>query len=413
MDCSLLGSCGAAGVCACRPGWTGASCARADLLPLDVTRGYQNATASSWGGIPVLGADGRWHMFLTEMANQCPLLLFEANSMVVRAVSTTALPDGPYVHEETVLPPFHHNPTVVGPTPDGFYLMFFIGADNQSFAFDCTHGGMPPGAHPARVPSNNWISMAWARDPVAGPWEQRVVLDNTHTSDQSVWDCESQNPTAHVLANGTVVVVYRGNNCDHSAATLGEHLGVAVATNWTAPFVRDADPIVSPQSPMTNGSNNEDAFLWQELVDGSWHIVDHQQGVNNMCGREERGSACAAHFFSRDPHGPWRMSPDFVYSPNVMLSNGSAAVFQTRQRPQLLFDKETGAPTYLITGGSFDGDNGDENITTHTFFQQFRGSGSGGGGGGGGKNHNNNNKNNNNNNPGAATAADKRTAVRK
>jgi len=39
--------------------------------------------------------------------------------MVVRAVSAGTDAGGPYTHAETVLPPFHHNPTFVGPTPDG------------------------------------------------------------------------------------------------------------------------------------------------------------------------------------------------------------------------------------------------------------------------------------------------------
>ena len=38
-DCSLLGKCNV-GACICNKGWTGRSCARADLEPLDVKLGY-------------------------------------------------------------------------------------------------------------------------------------------------------------------------------------------------------------------------------------------------------------------------------------------------------------------------------------------------------------------------------------
>jgi hypothetical protein len=44
---------------------------------------------------------------------------------------------------------------------------------------------------------------------------------------------------------------------------------------------------------------------------------------------------------------------------------------QTRQRPQLLFDDVTDAPTWLITAGSFEGNNPDLQMLTHTFMQAF------------------------------------------
>jgi hypothetical protein len=50
-------------------------------------------------------------------------MMFEYDSTVVRAVSTTDSAGGPYKYVETVLPEFHHNPTFIGPTPDGYYLM--------------------------------------------------------------------------------------------------------------------------------------------------------------------------------------------------------------------------------------------------------------------------------------------------
>eukprot|EP00750_Incisomonas_marina_P008108 INCI15235.1.p1 GENE.INCI15235.1~~INCI15235.1.p1 ORF type:complete len:430 (+),score=59.30 INCI15235.1:234-1523(+) len=373
LDCSLLGTC-SQGSCECRPGWTGTVCARAHVEPLDISHGYQNATTSSWGGRAfqhVEDGEAQWYLMVTEIAKQCPLILFEQNSQVALTRSASKTAAGPYEHLEVVLPPFHHNPTFIGPTPDGMYLMFFIGANNASNVLDCTNG-VPPGSHQVQVPSNNWISMAWTTDPVHGQWQQRVILNSTG-GNQSAWNCESQNPTAHIMPNGTIVMVYRANNCDRSPATFGEHLGVAVAANWSSEFVRDEDPIVSPQSTLTHGSNNEDAFLWQE-GDGSWHFVNHQQGKNIVCGpspKDERGHSCGAHFFAENPHGPWHMSPDYVYSENVMLSNGSAARFQTRQRPQLIFDDATGAPTFLITSGSFEGNNPDLNMTTHTYFQKF------------------------------------------
>lgn len=126
-DCSLLGECTASGKCECDPGWKGEACGVADLLPLNDTAGYVNASAASWGGRPIF-SNGKWHLFVTEIARACPLILFMNNSAVVRAEADA--PQGPFVRREVVLPPFHHNPQVVGPTPDGFFLLFSIGRTN-------------------------------------------------------------------------------------------------------------------------------------------------------------------------------------------------------------------------------------------------------------------------------------------
>lgn len=153
---------------------------------------------------------------------------------------------------ETVLPPFRHNPSVIGPTPDGYYLLFFIGAGNASGEIDCTSGIPPVPLHP-NPPSNGYITMAATRDVVAGPWQQRVILrDNKPGDNQSSWHCTENNPSATVLPNGTVVLVFRANSC----TAHGEHLGVATAPHWSAEFVRDEAPIVDTASSV----NNEGAY---------------------------------------------------------------------------------------------------------------------------------------------------------
>jgi len=382
-DCSLLGKC-SGGSCTCFPGWTGVACSRADLAPLDPTLGYHNSSASSWGGRAILDPkSGRWQLLATEIARQCPLIMFEYNSQVIRAVSDGG-PGGPYRHAEVILPPFHHNPTIAGPTPDGMYLLFYIGADNVTNEQDCSGASLPFVPLPCsprctngsfarqNQDSNQYITMAWTADLVAGPWKQRVVLRDNHGNPNS-WHCSENNPAAHILPNGTVVLVYRANACNASAPTHGEHLGVAVADHWSAEFVRDDGFIMAPEDPaVSHGTNNEDPFLFA-LPDGSWHIVSHQQSAGNLCGTKDAGSSCGAHFWARNPHGPWTMSPEAVYDENVTLVNGSAARFQTRQRPQLVFAADGSyRPLFLFTSGSFDGSNDNLAITTHTYAHAFK-----------------------------------------
>ena len=220
-DCSLLGVCHA-GKCACDSGWVGEDCGVADLLPLRPNTGYSNDSAASWGGRPVFSG-GKWHLFATEIARQCPLILFMNNSQVIRAEATS--PQGPYTHKEVVLAPFHHNPQVFGPTPDGYYLLFSIGNTFEDAMQIRCEAGVPQectfrnnsfcrGAHMPN--SNGRVNMAYSRS-VEGPWSDKVILPFNATGNSTDFNCENNNPTAAVMPNGTVVVVYRADPCKASA----------------------------------------------------------------------------------------------------------------------------------------------------------------------------------------------------
>ena len=110
------------GHCLCDAGWAGDTCSRADLKPLDVALGYHNHTAATWGGRAVEDpSTGVWSLFVSQFSNKCPLAMWTNNSQVVRAESAAG-PAGPYHYAAEVYPEFHHNPSVIGPTPDGSEL---------------------------------------------------------------------------------------------------------------------------------------------------------------------------------------------------------------------------------------------------------------------------------------------------
>ncbi len=376
-DCSLLGIC-KNNSCQCNKGWKGYSCAVADLKELNVTMGYQNKSSASWGGRPVYDkASGNWNLIVTEIKNSCPLILFEYNSMIVRATSKDAR--GPYIHKEIILPPFHHNPTILGPTKDGFYLLYYIGTDLPEKILNCSMKIPDVPIHPDPA-SNGYISLAYTKDIVNGPWNHKIVLRNNqeplNESEKLNWKCSMNNPTAHILQNGTVVLIFRANACPpynrpplcKNSSCMGEKLGVAFASHFLSEYVQYPEPIVAPYIQNIT-SNNEDPFLWR-AKDGSWHMINHQQSKGNLCGSSAEGHSCGAHFFAKDPRGPWLMSPQPVYTAHVMLSNGTNATFLTRQRPQLVFDDDM-LPIQLFTSGSFEGNNPDLNILTHTYVQSF------------------------------------------
>lgn len=249
-DCSLLGVCvnpqtGPAlepNRCDCDPGWKGEDCGQADLLPYRDGDGYINESAASWGGRPVYDDKSKtWHLFATEIAHRCPLILFMNDSTVIRAEAES--PTGPYTRKETVLPPFHHNPTVIGPTPDGYYLIFSIGNTNteeeqigceHAVPAECDRGhSFCRGSH---MPySNGRINLAYSKS-VRGPWTEKVILPYDADNNASAWNCENNNPTATILPNGTIFLVYRADPCKASkggGAGGGESLGIATADHWS------------------------------------------------------------------------------------------------------------------------------------------------------------------------------------
>jgi hypothetical protein len=271
---------------------------------LDITQGYHNTTAATWGGRALIEPDGKtWSLFAAQFSHNCPLRLWTHNSQVVRAVSTTG-PAGPYKWAEEVYPEFHHNPTALGPTPDGYYLLFMIGKTNASAVLNCTHS-VP------EVPEN-WpvygnvagrIDMAWSKS-IHGPWETRTVLKNFDKpgKDTHDWDFYVTNPSVTLLENGTIALVFSSVPGDR----FKENLGVAFAPHWNGTYVQDPTPIYEAPEKQHFGDgigNIEDPFVWQDARK-NFHIIAHSQGSQNVCGGGRLpGSGCSLHLFSNSIQG--------------------------------------------------------------------------------------------------------------
>ena len=206
LDCSLNGDC-IAGTCVCDPSWAGPKCQLLDVVSGSPSFGYHNASEASWGGVPILGPDGMYHMFVAQMANGCTLNDYGSNSFIARyafvdkirqldsriafasqhhfvlSSVVSSRPEGPYSFVEVVIPVFAHNPTV-RLLPDKSLVLFFIGDGNatgtQPLPKNCTHGASttslesPNRYHestPWRVPMDQCGGLTVAHAPsVFGPW---------------------------------------------------------------------------------------------------------------------------------------------------------------------------------------------------------------------------------------------------
>ena len=125
--------------------------------------------------LAILEPDGKtWSLFVAQFSKRCPLKCWIENSQVVRAVSTSG-PVGPYSWAEEVFPEFHHNPSIVGPTPDGYYLLFMIGKTNATDVFDCTRGVIcpTPEDEAGNGAKTGIVAMAWSKS-IHGPWSTRT-----------------------------------------------------------------------------------------------------------------------------------------------------------------------------------------------------------------------------------------------
>ena len=393
-DCSLLGVCLPTGICRCDRGWTGVDCAAAKLGPLNTTLGYSNATAASWGGSPIHhqrpspganGSDGNgevWSYFGSQFTHNCPLAYWLRNSIIVRAESTMGI-GGPYQFVEQLYPEFHHSPRVVGPTQDGYYVMFMIGATNASNVVDCTTNPRPVPVTGGNNAAIGTISMAWSLAP-SGPWSApRAILRNWDkpTQNQSAWDCYVTTPSPVLYPNGSVLLVFDGVPCDH----FSEAIGRAFAPHWNSTYLQSATPIyIKPTKSPEGGTelalgNVEDLFTWIDAR-GNYHIVAHSQSNTNICGggyiggesHSGPGNACGVHLFASEPAGEWRHSRSPAYSGAMAFVNGSAGYMHTRQRAVIVFDADGTTPRYLINAGSFDEYNqGTVSINERAFFFEF------------------------------------------
>ena len=144
LDCSLNGVC-TDQRCLCDLPWGEEGCGVLLFSPLprpSSAYGY-HPNVTSWGGNAVFGGsetaetgDGKWHLFVSEIAGEhCGLTRWNSNSRVVHAEAEAV--EGPYLFADVALPVEAHNPQVI--RWGGEWLLFHIGdGDSTRPVHNCT-----------------------------------------------------------------------------------------------------------------------------------------------------------------------------------------------------------------------------------------------------------------------------------
>ena len=288
MNCSLNGRC-QNGACACDPGWRGVDCGVLNLGPVPdrpkVGSGQiyplPMANTSSWGG-GVVFRDGKYHLYVSEMANHCGLKTWQTNSFIRHAAADAV--DGPYVPQGTVVRAWSHN-AMPWVTPDGYIAVWHIGngvlPSGRNLTTGCVNGTTP--VHPSNPRAISTTSLApvhqipYSSSP-NGPWK---MMNLTCAQDGGrTGPCTIDNPTPVSLANGTTLLAHR----KRGPAT-GPQFGILVAPHWSGPY-RNLSSIPPPGD---EPGGCEDGFLLLGQRgkggsdgdgDGGIHLLCHCNGMH-------------------------------------------------------------------------------------------------------------------------------------
>eukprot|EP01059_Diplonema_ambulator_P002247 TRINITY_DN1189_c3_g1_i1.p1 TRINITY_DN1189_c3_g1~~TRINITY_DN1189_c3_g1_i1.p1 ORF type:complete len:464 (+),score=25.14 TRINITY_DN1189_c3_g1_i1:38-1429(+) len=344
-DCAMNGKCDG-GKCKCNRGWTGPACTQLNEGPTRYDAGYQHKTnsanSSSWGG-PVIyhPPTQTYHMWVSEMLNNCGLDTWAQNSRVIHATSKDPL--GPYQPEEVLFTDFSHEPDVKM-TPEGTLVMYFTQRVPNNWPLcTCTNGSTPKDGscnlYPAH-PDNDPTVMSTATS-VNGPWSSpKIVMENTDSD---------TNLTPWFGENKTMVGLWRTFASPNGTRSYSR-IHLVTASNY-----EDA-ATYKYNTELWNdlfglGGPTEDPFLYRD-VEGNYHALFH-----NMYGC----MPCGGHAFSADNGTTWVYTGGDAYSDTLVFDTTHQRV-ERRERPHLVFDDDRN-PLYLTTG-VITGWNGDYSFTS-------------------------------------------------
>ena len=291
-----------------------------------------------------------------DTKEDCP-----CDSKIVRAVSATADPAGPYTIADTLFPRSSWEPALAR-APNGSLVVMFFGNISNPPAVGSPACLTPSGSYNLTTTTTH-IAVS-ASGSVAGPWSDPVVVRGMENTPRGrvgpyVWHCASSNPSPAFHPNGSLYAAMRQNPCWKGFSTR-EHIGLWRAdSSWTGSWT-----LVSPNPLYGWGTgserncsddgcpSHEDPHLWFDDRGRGFHLLTHDQ--NHPATHSVRG----AYGYSLDGHD-WTLlttpaaSNASAWPPSITWSNGSSTLLARRQRPSFIRDPDSNRITHLISGADF------------------------------------------------------------
>ena len=358
--CSLNGDKDEQGICLCDNPWTGNDCEMLKVLPVSFPQGYgMLPNKTTWGG-DVIFQDGRYHLYATAMTGGCSLRSWTSHSRIEHAVSDTIT--GPFRFQDVAVPTFSHNPKLIQLRDETGKLklaLIHIGNGNgpEDAGGNCTPSALDSFQSPLISDSTALHGMKKGRrtiksadaggstihtaDSVDGPW--------TPLLNHSLGNCN--NPAPFLVQNDdnsfTIYIVC--NRRGYGELKRADH----ISGPWTT---------VSQVTPLSLQS--EERFMEEQDIHyedpalyidkRGFHIIYHAYIRNEHPphGHDCTQSTVSKHLFSKNGK-TWFQSPGHPYGTQVELTGGDRITIATRERPSLLFQKDSSGQaqmTHLLTG---------------------------------------------------------------
>ena len=342
-DCSLGGTC-ASQKCVCDAWFTGEQCSLLNLQPAEslTSQGLQVPDYHSWGGHPLLDANGTYHLFTSFMCDHATLGSWTTKSSVAHATSNH--PEGPFtfapgLDEQLVVPPWSHGAYIVQDPPTKKYLLWHLGdgtISNTTWGpcYNSSESGSDGASLISALPSSltslaapgQKQAFVQVSDSLLGPWVP--FNDNTGVTvsyPPGSWTTSIDNPAPFIFDNGTTLLFFRSETCPKNWGALAPAcIGVARADSWQGPYTSlFVEPITHPEG--------EDPAVFMD-PHGYLHMLTN---VNTYHARCAAGVPCGGHAWSYDGL-TWSNQTIGAFGPIVRFTNGTYFTGAYAERPQVL-----------------------------------------------------------------------------
>ena len=359
-DCSYLGVCDtSSNECKCFDGWYGDNCGYLNVNStfdnnFYSTNGYHNTNGlSSWDGSVVYDSqESKWHLYNTILSNGCGVDAFLSNSYIVHLVSNSSDIMGPYIVKDIPLTVYNDsnsvskywdalsvfNPFIItntnnnnNNTSDNItdnnnemkYYLFYTGTSDHN----ATHNDCGNHNNKTRLRNNQRIGAAYSNS-LYGPWKRfsnNPIIDVIKNENINNWDSLfTTNPNPYILANGTLMVVYKGRSIVNPNAM---HTGYAIVNgnNWNDTYFRY-------NYSFDVSSNCEDGFFWQINFSSVSHFNSNSNNSYHMIYHCQCNTL---HGYSNDLI-KWQYNKQQPWC-DIKLINGTKITLKRRERPFIVF----------------------------------------------------------------------------